>query len=207
MTTRDELVRALAGRYAVGSRGDRGRMLDEFAALTGHHRKHAPARAPGERRHQLRYGFGKGLTRTSGVAAVEPTYAQADPDHTPERWQVSRAPAIAAVHGPAHRAAVRAAATAIHATGSDLKMGQSISRHLLNPASRDRPLNVHALFNGEACRRHQSLLPSRYNPRKVMWTALKRQCLFVPPQHSLASRRPAGRRWRLPGMGLFPLSR
>ena len=41
MTTRDELVTALAGRYALGCRADRGRMLDEFAALTGHHRKHA----------------------------------------------------------------------------------------------------------------------------------------------------------------------
>ena len=41
MTTRDELAVALAGRYALGSRADRGRMLDEFAALTGHHRKHA----------------------------------------------------------------------------------------------------------------------------------------------------------------------
>ena len=41
MTTRDELVVALAGRYALGSRMERGRMLDEFAALTGHHRKHA----------------------------------------------------------------------------------------------------------------------------------------------------------------------
>jgi hypothetical protein len=41
MTTRDELVGALAGRYAAGSRADRGRMLDEFATLTGHHRKHA----------------------------------------------------------------------------------------------------------------------------------------------------------------------
>jgi len=41
MTTRDELVLALVGRYAAGSRSDRGRMLDEFAALTGHHRKHA----------------------------------------------------------------------------------------------------------------------------------------------------------------------
>ena len=40
MTTREELVAALAGRYALGSRADRGRMLDEFAALTGHHRKH-----------------------------------------------------------------------------------------------------------------------------------------------------------------------
>jgi len=41
MTTQNELVVALAGRYALGSRADRGRMLDEFAALTGHHRKHA----------------------------------------------------------------------------------------------------------------------------------------------------------------------
>ena len=41
MTTRDELVVALAGRYALGNRADRGRMLDEFAALTSHHRKHA----------------------------------------------------------------------------------------------------------------------------------------------------------------------
>ena len=41
MTTRDELVAALAGRYVLGSRADRGRILDEFAALTGHHRKHA----------------------------------------------------------------------------------------------------------------------------------------------------------------------
>ena len=40
MTTRDELVVALAGRYALGSREERVRMLDEFAALTGHHRKH-----------------------------------------------------------------------------------------------------------------------------------------------------------------------
>jgi hypothetical protein len=41
MTTRNELVVALAGRYALGSRADRGRILDEFASLTGHHRKHA----------------------------------------------------------------------------------------------------------------------------------------------------------------------
>ena len=31
MTTRNELVVALAGRYVLGSRADRGRMLDEFA--------------------------------------------------------------------------------------------------------------------------------------------------------------------------------
>jgi hypothetical protein len=41
MATRDELVIALAGRYASSSRKDRGRILDEFAALSGLHRKHA----------------------------------------------------------------------------------------------------------------------------------------------------------------------
>src|ERR1700722_18987545 len=41
MATRDELVMSVAGRYALGNRGERGRILDEFAAVTGHHRKHA----------------------------------------------------------------------------------------------------------------------------------------------------------------------
>ena len=41
MATRDELVAAIAGRYAQGNRAERGRMLDEFAAVTGFHRKHA----------------------------------------------------------------------------------------------------------------------------------------------------------------------
>lgn len=41
MATRDELVVALAGRYAASDRKDRGRILDEFAAVSGLHRKHA----------------------------------------------------------------------------------------------------------------------------------------------------------------------
>ncbi|MDO9714387.1 ISNCY family transposase, partial [Paracraurococcus sp. LOR1-02] len=41
MTTRNELVAAVAERYARSSRLDRGRILDEFVAVTGHHRKHA----------------------------------------------------------------------------------------------------------------------------------------------------------------------
>jgi hypothetical protein len=41
MTTRDELVVALAGRYASSSRKHRGRILDEFVAVSGFHRKHA----------------------------------------------------------------------------------------------------------------------------------------------------------------------
>ena len=41
MAARDELVVAIAGRYAQGDRAERGRILDEFAAVTGFHRKHA----------------------------------------------------------------------------------------------------------------------------------------------------------------------
>ena len=40
ITIRDGLVMALAGQYALGNCADRGRILDEFAALTGHYRKH-----------------------------------------------------------------------------------------------------------------------------------------------------------------------
>jgi hypothetical protein len=41
MAARDELVAAIAAPYARGDRDERGRILDEFAAVTGYHRKHA----------------------------------------------------------------------------------------------------------------------------------------------------------------------
>ena len=41
MATPDELVAAVADRYARSGRTERGRILDEFVAVTGHHRKHA----------------------------------------------------------------------------------------------------------------------------------------------------------------------
>ncbi len=41
MTTRDKLVAAVAGRCARASRLERGRVLDEFAAVMGLRRKHA----------------------------------------------------------------------------------------------------------------------------------------------------------------------
>jgi hypothetical protein len=41
MATRDELVRAVSERNGRASRVERGRILDEFAAVTGLHRKHA----------------------------------------------------------------------------------------------------------------------------------------------------------------------
>ena len=41
MTTRKELVAALQLRYSSAAFVDRIRILDEFVALTGYHRKHA----------------------------------------------------------------------------------------------------------------------------------------------------------------------
>src|SRR3978361_1370297 len=41
MVTRDELLVALAARYRGSGRPEKTRILDEFAAVTGHHRKHA----------------------------------------------------------------------------------------------------------------------------------------------------------------------
>jgi hypothetical protein len=41
MVVRDELVAAIAGRYSQADRMERSRILDEFTAVTGFHRKHA----------------------------------------------------------------------------------------------------------------------------------------------------------------------
>jgi hypothetical protein len=41
MAARDELVAAIAGRYSQADRTERGRILNEFTAITGFHRKHA----------------------------------------------------------------------------------------------------------------------------------------------------------------------
>jgi hypothetical protein len=41
MATRDELVVAVRDRYAHSERGEKTRILDEFVAVTGFHRKHA----------------------------------------------------------------------------------------------------------------------------------------------------------------------
>jgi hypothetical protein len=47
MAARDELVAAIAGRYAQGDRAERGRILDEFSAVTGsHHVTAAPPNQP-----------------------------------------------------------------------------------------------------------------------------------------------------------------
>ncbi|MDR9823981.1 transposase, partial [Rhizobium hidalgonense] len=49
MATRAELVAAISCRYVLGGRAEKARMLDEFVALTGFHRKHAMRLLRGER--------------------------------------------------------------------------------------------------------------------------------------------------------------
>jgi hypothetical protein len=41
MAARDELVVAIAKRYSGSLRSEKARILDEFVAVTGYHRKHA----------------------------------------------------------------------------------------------------------------------------------------------------------------------
>ncbi len=41
MATRTELLDAVGARYRDGTRTERSRILDEFAAVAGYHRKHA----------------------------------------------------------------------------------------------------------------------------------------------------------------------
>ena len=41
MATRDELIVAVWERYGRAGLGEKGRILDEFTAVTGYHRKHA----------------------------------------------------------------------------------------------------------------------------------------------------------------------
>ena len=41
MATRDELLAAVSERYRASCRADKKTIIDEFAATTGYHRKHA----------------------------------------------------------------------------------------------------------------------------------------------------------------------
>ena len=40
MMAKQELVATIRDRYRQASKKDKGRILDEFTAITGHHRKH-----------------------------------------------------------------------------------------------------------------------------------------------------------------------
>jgi hypothetical protein len=72
MATRNESVAAVSERYVRSGRSERDRILNEFVAVTSHHRKHAmrllrggggPARAP---RPRLRRGHAGSADRVVG---------------------------------------------------------------------------------------------------------------------------------------------
>ena len=62
MATRSELVEAIVERYRSSGRADKQRILDEFVAVTGYHRKHAirvlsrpKSKPPATRQYATRY--------------------------------------------------------------------------------------------------------------------------------------------------------
>jgi hypothetical protein len=90
MTTRKELIEALRERYRSAAFGDRIKILDEFVALTGYHRKHAirilhaeVATATGARtQSSLRRGGAPGADRVvgSGRSGLRQASEGVDPD-------------------------------------------------------------------------------------------------------------------------------
>lgn len=61
MATRRELIRVVRERYVGKSRREKSRILDEFVAVTGYHRKHALRLLNGRR--------GEGESRGPGRAS------------------------------------------------------------------------------------------------------------------------------------------
>ena len=78
MTARDERVNVLARRYAVAGRAEKTRILDEFVAIPGFHRKHAMRR--------LRYGAS---ARRSGAKASRRIYDEAVREAIVVLWEAS----------------------------------------------------------------------------------------------------------------------
>ncbi len=87
-------------------------------------------------------------------------------DPVPKRRQVSRVPAIAAVHGTARAPAVRAAITRQSAVDGDMEKVRTVRRDRLNAAARHGTKLVHALFYGCRGSHPQTSVPNRYDPRK-----------------------------------------
>ncbi len=89
MAARDELVAAIAGRYAQGDRGERGRILDEFAAVSAadatirdlpHGDRCDPRRLPPVRPHMLRHSCG--AKRGYDLRLIQDYLGHCDPRHT-----------------------------------------------------------------------------------------------------------------------------
>ena len=95
MATRDELVAAIAARYARSGRAEKARILDEFVAVTGFHRKHAMRLLRGRATGQavgtaagaaaLRRGGARGTDRALGGVGPDLRQAAEGADADPGR--------------------------------------------------------------------------------------------------------------------------
>jgi hypothetical protein len=118
-------------------------------------------------RHQFRQALGKGASGAFGVAAVGPFRPYRDMDPAPDRRQVSRVPAIAAVHGTARASAVRVAVAGPGAACVNMEEVRAVRRDRLDAAARHRTKLVHALSYGHDGRLPQASVRNRYDSRKA----------------------------------------
>ena len=118
-------------------------------------------------RNQLRQALGEGAPSAFDVAAVEPSRPQPDMDLAPERRQVSRAPAIAAMHGTARAPTVRAMAARPGAACVNMEEIRAVRRDRLDAAARHGTKLVHAMFYGHDGRSPQTSVRNRYDPHKA----------------------------------------
>ena len=79
---KQELVATIRDRYRQSSKKDKGRILDEFTAITGHHRKHGIRLLSGDCRQSRQAGRGnahlrRGRTRSGhrGLGGFRPSSA------------------------------------------------------------------------------------------------------------------------------------
>jgi len=117
--------------------------------------------------HQLRQALGKSAPGAGRIAAVEPPHLQPDADLTPERGQVGRVPAGAAVHGPACTTAIRTAPAGPDSMCSNVEEVRAVQRDSVDAAARHGTKLVHALFYGQRGSRQQTSVSNRHDPRKV----------------------------------------
>ena len=78
MSARREITAAVAGRYQLATRVERGRILDELCKVTGWHRKHA-VRALG----------GPPTIMRDGLFRRQPTYGALIKDAVVALWEAS----------------------------------------------------------------------------------------------------------------------
>ena len=72
--------------------------------------------------HQLRHSLGKGAPGATGIAAVDSSHPQGDPDATPQGYQIREMTIVTAVNVTAGAPAIRAAPTRMSAAGINLEV-------------------------------------------------------------------------------------